>query len=192
MKKLVLIGLVALSLGLPARADLKVATVDTGKAFDAFYKTQQLAVRIADRRATYQREIEDLQAQHRALDQDAQKLDDEIKNPSTTDALRKSDDASLAQKVQDLQMLEREIDQARQTDSQEIKDELLRSHQEISEEIHKVIADYAAAQGYDLVLDESSDPTAPSPMYFYGSARIDDLTKDIIAKLNADAPAAAH
>jgi Skp family chaperone for outer membrane proteins len=191
MKKLVVIGLVVLFSGLPARADLKIGVVDTGKAFDAFYKTQQMAVRIAAKRAGYQKEIEGLQSQHENLSGEAQKLDEEIKDPSTPADVRKTKDTSLAQKVQDLEALEAEIDQVRQTDTKQIKDELQRDHEEISEEILQVINAYAAAQGYDIVLDETSDPTAPSPLYFFGSSHIDDLTKDIITKLNAGAPVPA-
>jgi len=188
MKKLVLIGFLALSFSLPGRADLKVALIDTGKAFDAFYKTQEAATRIAAQRASYQKDIEDLQAQHLNLSQAAQKLADAVKDTTTPMDIRKSDDASLSQKVQDLQMLEREIDQVRQTDTEEIRDELLRSHQEISGEIMKVITAYVAGKGYDLVLDKSSDPTAPAALFFYGSSRVDDLTPEIIARLNASAP----
>jgi Skp family chaperone for outer membrane proteins len=191
MKKLVVIGLLAFSLGLPARADLKVARVDTSKVFDAFYKTQEMATRIAVKRATFEKQIEQLTNEHSNLDQEAQRLNDEEKSPATSPELRKSDDAALAQKVVDLQLVEKEIDQVRKTDSQEIHDELLRSHQEISDELLKAIAAYGAAQGYDLILDETSDPTAPSPLYFYGSSNVDDLTTQIIAKLNAKAPAAA-
>jgi Skp family chaperone for outer membrane proteins len=191
MKKLVVIGLVVFLSGLPARADLKIGVVDTGKAFDAFYKTQQMAVRIAAKRESYQKDLADLQAQHANLTGEAQKLDEEIKDPTTPMDVRKSKDVALAQKVQFLQALEHEIDQVRQTDTQQIRDELLLDHKEISEEIQGVISAYAAAQGYDIVLDETSDSTAPSPLYFQGSSRIDDLTKDIIAKLNANAPVAA-
>jgi Skp family chaperone for outer membrane proteins len=188
MKNLVLIGLLALSFSLPARADLKIALIDTGKAFDAFYKTQQEAVRIEAKRASYQKEMQDLQAQHRNLDQDAQKLNDEIKNPATPMDVRKSDDSSLAQKVQDLQMLEKEMDQVRQTDTQEMRDELLHSHQVISDEMMKVITAYVSSKGYDLVLDKSSDSNGPASLFFYGSGRVDDLTAAIIAQLNASAP----
>jgi Skp family chaperone for outer membrane proteins len=150
-------------------------------------------VRIAAKRASYQKEVQDLQAQHRNLDEEAQKLNDAIKDPSTPMDVRRSDDASLAQKVQDLQMLEKEMDQVRQTDTQEMRDELIRSHQAISDEIMKVITAYVAGKGYDLVLDESSDPNGPASLIFCGSGRIDDLTAEIISQLNASAPAhAAH
>jgi Skp family chaperone for outer membrane proteins len=191
MKKLVLIGLLAFAFSLPGRADLKIALVDTGKAFDAFYKTQQAAVRIEAKRASYEKEVRDLQAQHITLDQEAQKLSDEIKDPSTPMDARKSDDASLAKKVQDLQMLEKEMDQVRQTDTQEMRDELTRSHQEISDEMMKVIVAYVTSKGYDLVLDKSSDPNGPASLIFYGTSRVDDLTSEIINQLNASAPVPA-
>lgn len=191
MKKLVLVGLMALSFSLPGRADLKIALVDTGKAFDAFYKTQQAAVRLETKRASYQKEVQDLQAQHLNLTQEAEKLNDQIKDPSTPMDARKSEDLSLAKKVQDLQMLEKEMDQVRQTDTQEMRDELTRSHQEISDEIMRVITAYVTKKGYDLVLDKSSDPNGPASLIFYGTSRVDDLTAEIITQLNASAPVPA-
>jgi Skp family chaperone for outer membrane proteins len=188
MKKLFLAGFLALSFGLPASADLKIALIDTGKVFDAFYKTKDMAVQIAAKKVAYQKEIANLQAEYDNAEQEADNLEHAVKDTSLSTDVRKNNDAALARKVQDLQSMESELKQMRQTDSDEIKDKLVRSHQEISDQIMKIITDYVSTQGYDLVLDTSASSTAAPALFPYSSVKIIDLTTEIIAKMNALAP----
>ena len=188
MKKLLLLGFLAVSFGLPASADLKIAMIDTTKTFDAFYKTNDMAKQIAVRKARYEKEIEDVQAEYKSTDQEAQALDNAVKDAMTPADVRKEKNTALAQKVQDLQGLERQIDEMRRTDSQELKDTLVRSHQEISDEMMKVITTYVSAQGYDLVLDKSAVSATGLSMFSFSSVKIIDLTSEIIVRLNAAAP----
>jgi Skp family chaperone for outer membrane proteins len=187
MKKLFLAAFLAFSLGLPACADLKVALVDTGQAFDAFYKTKDMATRIAAKQAKFAKDIQELEEEYESARMDARNLEATAKNTSISPDLRQSSDTALAQKVRDLQSMESEIDQMRRSRSQEIKDDLLRSHQEISDEIMRVITAYVTAEGYDLVLDKSISQPNMSSFPFY-SGKVTDLTADIITRLNAAAP----
>lgn len=188
MKKLFLVGFLALSFGLPACADLKIALIDTGKAFDAYYKTQEMAAKIAAKKTTFEKDIHELQADYESANQEAQTLADAVKSPSTPLDVRKSKDAALAQKVQDLQLMDREIDQMRRSRSQEIRDELMRGHQQVADEMMKVITAYVSSHGYDLVLDKASGTTVTWTIFPYTSGQVADLTNEIIAKLNASAP----
>ncbi len=45
--------------------------------------------------------------------------------------------------------------------------------------------------GYDLVLDKAEGAISQTSLLPYNSGRVVDLTQDIIAKLNASAPAPA-
>jgi Skp family chaperone for outer membrane proteins len=188
MKKLILASFLALSLGgLPASADLKVAIVDTGKAFDAFYKTKDTATRIAAKQATFAKQIQELEEEYEDARVDAQNLETTVKNTAAPQAIRQSSDTALAEKVKDLQSMESEIDEMQKSRSQEIKDDLLRSHKEISDEIMRVITAFVSSQGYDLVLDKSVATTGTS-FFPYNSTNVTDLTNDIITRLNAGAP----
>ena len=59
MKKYLLFALFIFAPVSLANADLKVAVVDLGKAFDAFYKTKDASAKIDEKKATYQKEIQD-------------------------------------------------------------------------------------------------------------------------------------
>lgn len=191
MKKFLLAGFLALSFGLPACADLKIALIDTGKVFDSFYKTKDTATRIAGKKKIFEKDIHDLLLEYQSSQKEAQNLADAVKASSTPLEIRKSDDKALGEKVKDLQAMEKEISQMRQSRSQEIQDDLLRSHQEISDEMMKVIVAYVAGQGYDLVLDKTSAATGVELSHFpYNSSNVFDLTDEIVKRVNAVPPPA--
>jgi Skp family chaperone for outer membrane proteins len=167
----------------PARAELKIGYVDTEKAFAAYYKTDEMAEKIAAKSVRFQKEIHDLQLEYQQAANEAEGLELAAKNPRNSPAVRKSKDAVLAEKVKDLQSLDDEIGRMQRSRTQEVKDELSRSHQEIYEEIVKAIVAYVGPQGYDLVLDKTSYAQGESMLF--ASAQVVDLTPTIILRLNS-------
>ena len=59
MKKLLFLCLLALTPVSFAKADLKVAVIDLGKAFDSYYKTKEASAHIEEQKATYQKDVQD-------------------------------------------------------------------------------------------------------------------------------------
>ena len=182
MKSFLWIG-AAIFLALPARAGIKIAYVDTTRAFESFYKTNDVAVRIAAKNEKFKLEIHDLQAEYQQASLEAQNLEAAAKDPVNSSQVRKDKDSALAQKVKDLELMDSEITRVRRDRGQEINDELSRDHQEIYDEIIKVISIYATAQGFDLVIDKRSYGHAP--IMIFASGQIVDLTTPIITRLNA-------
>ena len=167
----------------PAQAELKIGYVDTEKVFAAYYKTDEMAVKIATQTARFQKQIHDLQLEYQQAANEAEGLELAAKNPGSSPAVRKSKDAILAERVQNLQSMDDEIGRMQKSRTQEVKDELKRYHQEIYEEIVKVIAAYGGPQGYDLVLDKTAYAQGESMLY--ASAHVVDLTPLIILRLNS-------
>jgi Skp family chaperone for outer membrane proteins len=190
MKKFLLAAFLALPFGQAAHADeLKVAVVDSAQAFDAFYKTQVMAKDIATKKANFEKEIQDMRSEYDGAKQQADSLAQKAQDTSLPMETRKDDDAELAQKMQEIKTIEGEIEQMRQSRSQEIQSEINNGHRAISDEIAKVIADYVAAQGFDLVLDKAASVSTAGSITFFRSEKIIDLTPEVIARLNASAPA---
>jgi Skp family chaperone for outer membrane proteins len=185
MKIFLWAGVLAFAFSVPADADLKVALVDTGKAFDAFYKTKDMATKIAAKKASFEKDILGVQSEYEDAQREAAILERAAQDPAATPAVRESKDAALAQKVQDLQSLDQEIDTMRKTRSQEIQDELVRSHQEIADEMMKIITAYFSERDYDLVLDKTPVTGTLVQRFPYTSAKIFDVTDQVIAALNA-------
>ncbi len=190
MNKFLLLCLLTIAPVSLANADLKIAVVDLGKAFDSYYKTKDASARIEEKKAAYTKEIQDMVADFQHMQDDAQKLYNKSQDQTLSQAARNEALAALQQKKQDLMNMSNKIDERKTEDSNTIKDEIVRRHKEIVDEITKVVSDFAAPQGYDLVIDKSSAAAASGiPIILYNSSKLIDITGDIIAKLNAGAPA---
>jgi len=192
MKRLLFLCLLAFAPISLASADLKVAVVDLGKAFDSYYKTKDASARIDAKKVTYQKEIQDQVAEYQHMSDDAKKLYDGSNDQTLTQEARDEKKKALDIKKQDLLNMQNKIQEMQTERGNEIKDELYRQHKAIVDEITKVINDYATPQGFDLVIDKSSASAASGvPIVLYSSSKLVDITTDIITKLNAGAPPAS-
>lgn len=190
MKKLLFFGLLLFVPVSIASADLKVATVDLGKAFDAYYKTKQAASQLKQKQEEAQKEIQDKATDYQHISDEVQKLDQEAKDPTLSAEARTEKAKARDQRGADLQAAGRQIEEFRTERGKELQDEYLRRRKEVVDEISKVINDYSGPQGYDLVLDKSSaSATSGVPFVLFSSSKLTDITQDIIAKENVGAPA---
>jgi outer membrane protein len=190
MKKYLLFALFIFAPVSLANADLKVAVIDLGKTFDAFYKTKDASAKIDEKKAEYQKEIQDQVAEFEHMQDDAKKLNDDANDPTLSASARADKTNALTQKKQDLLNMQNKIQEMNTERTNEIKDELYRRHKEILDEITKVISDYSGPQGFDLVIDKSSASAASGvSIVLYNSSKLTDITDEIVKELNATAPA---
>jgi outer membrane protein len=190
MKKLLIAALLLFVPVSLASADLKVATIDLAKAFDAFYKTKEAAQHLKEKQDEAQKEIQDKVADYQRIGDEVQKLDQESKDPTLSVEARNEKAKARDQRGADLQAAQRQIEEFKTERSNELKDEYIRRRKEVVDEITKVITDYSGPQGYDLVIDKSSASAASGvPIVLYNSNKLPDITDDVIKQLNAGAPA---
>jgi len=190
MNKLLLLGLLAFAPVSLAHADLKIAVVDLGKIFDSYYKTKESNTRIQEKEAAYNKEIQDMITEFQHMQDDAKKLYDGANDATLSQQARQDKAAALKQKNQDLLNMSNKIQERKTEDGNALRDELLRRHKEIVDEISGVVSTYSAPQGFDLVIDKTSNSSASgAPLVLYTSSKLIDITADIITKLNAGAPA---
>jgi len=190
MKKLLLLSLLAFAPFTLANADLKVAVIDLGKAFDSYYKTKDASAKIDAKKAAYTKDIQDMVSDFQKMQDDAQKLYNSANDATLSQQARNDKSTALQQKKQDLLNMQNKIEEMKTEDSNAVKDEIFRRHKEIVDEITAVVTAYAGPQGYDLVIDKSSASAASGiPIILYNSSKLIDITPDIVAKLNAGAPA---
>ena len=93
-------------------------------------------------------------------------------------------------KKQELFALKGKLEERKGELDKELNEEMLRRHKEILDQIQQVISAYSGPAGFDLVIDTSSvTPTSGVSIILYKSAKLIDITSDIVTKLNASAPA---
>jgi Skp family chaperone for outer membrane proteins len=190
MKKLLFCALLAFLPVSLASADLKIATIDLGKAFDSYYKTKEIQSHLREKQQEAQKELQDQVADYNRISDEVNTLDKESKDPTLAPEAQKEKAKARDQRGADLQAKGRAIEEFKTERTNELKDELVRRHKEVVDEISKVITDYSGPQGFDLVLDRSSaSVTSGVPFVLYSSSKLIDITDPIIKTLNANAPA---
>lgn len=147
--------------GIAEAKELKVGYVFMAKVFDEYYKTK-------DSEKT-------LSAKGAAKDAERKKMIDELKKMKDDQALLSDKAKAEKQKAIDVKL------KALQDFDMKTRDELMKERNDllggIMADINKVIADYARAEGYDVVLN--SDPR----VMLYGADNM-DITATILGKLN--------
>jgi outer membrane protein len=189
MNKLLLVCLLVLAPVSFASADLKIAVVDLGKAFDQYYITKEAQTRLKEKQDSYQKELQDLISDYQRMEQEADTLNKASIDPTLSAAARQDKATALTAKKQDLVNLGNKLQEMKVERTREIQEELYRRHKEIVDEISKVINDYSGPQGYDLVIDKSSASAASGvSLVLYNSSKLIDITEPIITLLNKTAP----
>ncbi len=193
MKKLLFCALLVFLPVSLASADLKIATIDLGKAFDQYYKTKEAAAHLKQKQEEAQKEIQDKVADYQRISDEVNTLDKESHDPTLAPEAQKDKAKARDQRGADLQAAGRQIEEFRTERGNELKDEYVRRRKEIVDEITKIIVDYSGPQGFDLVLDKSSaSATSGVPFVLYNSNKLVDITPDVITRLNAGAPTGAN
>src|ERR1700722_19835398 len=131
MKKLLFCALLLFVPVSLASADLKVATVDLGKAFDSFYKTKEAAAHLKEKQDEAQKEIQDQVADYQRISDEVNKLDQESKDPTLSPEARAEKAKARDQRGADLQAKGRSIEEFKTERGNELKDEYVRRRKEV-------------------------------------------------------------
>jgi outer membrane protein len=192
MKKLLFLGLLVFVPASLASADLKVATVDLGQAFDAYYKTKEDISQLKQKELDAQKDVQAKNADYERIGEEVTKLDQESKDPTLSAEARLEKAKARDLRGGDLDAARRSLSEFVDERKKELQDEYLRRRNAVVAELTKVINDYSSAQGYDLVLDKTSaSVTSGVPIVLFSSSKLPDITADVIKQENANAPAMA-
>src|SRR5580700_3843230 len=196
MKKsslLTMICVFAMSGGLAsqAHAEMKVGTIDMQKVFTAYYKTHDAEDKLKEAQKAYKDELDQrMDAYKKNLDA-INKLNEEMNKPELSGASKDQKAQERDAKIAETKGLEKEISDFRATRQKQLQDEKTHMISALVEEIMKVVTDQVKAQNYDLVFDKSGQSAAlGTPVLLFARNDI-DFSDMVIAKLNANRPAAS-
>ena len=190
MNKLFCVGLFVFSSISLASADLKVAVIDLGKTFDGYYKTKEANAKLQEKGAAEQKDFQAQVANYQQMGTEAEQLNKAATDPTLSEAARADKTKAFEAKKQDLINMQNKLQEMKVELTREIEEEKFRRHKEIVDEITKVINDYSGPQGFDMVIDKSSESASSGvPIVLYNSSKLTDITATILTQLNASAPA---
>lgn len=180
-------ALVTVSVG---AAELKIATVDLDKVFTAHPKTRAAEADLKKAEEAIQKDMDQMVAEGRALEEAVGKLREAAKNPLLTDDARLQKRNEAEEKLTELQEFQLRVRRTQETKLKQMREQVMKSRQGIVDELMTTVADFAKAEGYDLVLDRSGLTMNAIPLVSYSNPDL-DVTEKLIGRVAAGAAAAA-
>lgn len=170
-----------------AQAQLKVGILDMNGVFTSYYKTKDAEQQLNQQRAAAKKQFDDrLDTLKKSMDE-INKLNGEIEQPELSKDAKDAKVKIRDQKVAEARSLDKDISDFKGSKERALQEQFLRMRKDIIDDIMKVVNSKVSDAGYDLVLDKSGLSMGQVPVVIYSRDDM-DFSKDIIAKLNADAP----
>lgn len=178
--------LAAFHFSLPVQAQdfSKIAVIDYNTILKDYYKAKDSQKQMEDLAANYQKERNERDAGLKTLVDSINALQKEIQDEKS-EAKRKEKENQLKSKGEEGQVKQREMMAFAQTASKILEDKRQRLTQELTEDINKALGQVAKNK-YSMVFVK---PQVPSPGALIYSEGMEDLTPQVLAILNKDAPA---
>lgn len=170
-----------------AHAQMKVGIIDMNAVFTAYYKTKDAETKLNEQRAGAKKEFDDRIETLKKSMEEINKLNADIEKPELSKDAKDAKLKDREQKVNEARALDKEVNDFKGTRERQLQEQFLRMRKDIIDDIMKVVTARVTDAGYDLVFDKSGLSMGQIPVVIYSRDDM-DFSKDIIAKLNANAP----
>ncbi|MGH8046054.1 MAG: OmpH family outer membrane protein [Chthoniobacterales bacterium] len=170
-----------------AHAQLKVGTIDMNGVFTAYYKTKDAEAKLNDERTSAKKEYDDRVTTLKNNMDIINKLNIELEKPELSKDAKEVKTKERDDKVTETRSLDKEATDFKITKEKALQEQFMRMRGEIIGDIMKVVNDKVKTAGYDIVFDKSGLSMGQIPVVVYSSESY-DFSKEVAAKLNADAP----
>lgn len=190
MKKMISMGaawlLVATVPGFAA--DLKLGVVNLQKIFEEYHKTKQADSTLKEAADAYNKERQQLIGEFQKLQEDRNKLMEEINKPELSAKAKEEKTKEAETKLTDLRKQKESIDEFDRVRRQQLQDQSNRMRANIVKEITDHVVKIAKGQGFSLVIDSSGSSMNGTPLLVYFDEKL-EVTREVINELNRGAPA---
>ena len=174
-------------LSVPALAQTKIGTVDLRKLFDGYWKKKQAEAALNDRKAQLDTDDKSMHDDLKKGGEEYQKLLEQANDQALSADQRDKRKQAAADKLKQLQDSKAAIDQFERQAQITLSEQSQRMRENLLVEIKAAVTAKARAAGYSLVIDATAD-TASAPTAVVYSSGENDLTDDVLKRLNEGAP----
>ena len=175
-------------LGTSSAQSLKVGIVDMTRVFAEYYKTKDAEKKVNDGKAIAKKELDERNARYKQLIEKYQELVGAIKDPGISEELRAQKQKEAQDIAAEARSLEREKKEFAERRQRQLLEQVDRMRKAILEEIKELVETMSKEGNYDLVFDKSGLGTRGIPFLLHSKDAV-DFSNDVIATLNANAPA---
>ena len=169
---------------------LKVGVVDMASLFDSHYKTAEKNIVFQEEQERVKAEIERLNGQGLALQEEAQGLAEQLNNPVLKDDAKALIEQDARTKVEEMQRKQQEMNALVQNSSESLKQRIMNFRPLLMDAISQVAQEVAKRQGITLLFDKSGPSLLGMPAVLYAEEGL-EITAEVLAEINKDKPADA-
>lgn len=169
---------------------IKVGIVDMARLFDAHYKTAEKNLVFQDEQERVKAEIQRLNDEGLALQEEAQGMAEQLNNPVLSDDAKAEIQGQARAKVEEMQRKQQEMNTLVNNSSESLKQRIMNFRTLLMDEISKVATDVAKRQGITLLLDKSGPSLLGMPAVLYADDGL-EITDEVLAEINKNKPADA-
>lgn len=174
----------------PASAPGAIAVVDLKKVFDGYWKTKQADLNLKEKAGELDKKRKEMIADIQKAEGEYKKLVESASDSAVSVEERDKRKKSAENKLRELQEIEQSINTFDRSARTQIGEQQRNMRDKIVVEIRDLVNKKAKAAGYSAVLDSAAESAVGTPILLFNGG-LPDLTEDIIAQLNATAPAGA-
>ena len=190
LKPLIALLAFALIAAAGSAQSLKVGVVDMANLFDEHYKTAEKNIVFQEEQERVKAEIERLNGQGLALQEEAQGLAEQLNNPVLKDDAKAGIEQQARTKVEEMQRKQQEMNALMQNSSESLKQRIMNFRTLLMDEISTVAQEVAKRQGITMLFDKSGPSLLGMPAVLYAEDGL-DITAAVLAEINLSKPADA-
>ncbi len=159
-----------------------IFVVDTAQVYANYYKAKETAAQIQASVDQTNQELQKMEERRQAIVKELQTVQEKVQNPALAEAAKQKIVQEEGEpKVQELRRLEQNVQTMRQQASQRLEQNAQSVRQVLLGEIKEAVSKIAEAKKADFVIEKG--------ICFFSKPEA-DLTQEVIAAINAGAPAA--
>ena len=164
-------------------ADLKVATADLQSVMEGYYKSQEVARQLKDKRVSFLEELKGLKLEGQKLSSQAEELRDRAGTQAFSASEREKSKQEFELKLVELRQFEVRYDDFRSQREAELQAAATTAQRRIVEEVTAATRAIGEQEGLNLILNSNKANLLSSDVLY--AKGVNDVTAKILARLNA-------
>lgn len=176
--------------GASAQAQLKIGMIDLEKVFENYYKTKLAAANLKEQGENMLQVRKGMLDDYQKANEEYRKLMESTNDPALASEEKEKRKKTAEDRRREMNDLEDSISKFDKQSTVTIEDKKQRMREKILREIQEVIDARAKAASFTHIFDKRAESGKRTPVLLYTSGE-NDLTNDILAELNRNAPSEA-
>jgi len=173
-----------------AQAQTKIAVIDLKKVFESYWKRNVADAQLKERAADFEKVRKGFVEEFQKADEEYKKLMEGASDQAVSADEREKRKTAAEKKLREINEIKQTLQLHDQNSRETLGTQTRRMRDKILGEIREVIDSKAKSGGYSLVVDTAAETPNLTPIILYTNGQ-NDLTEEVLAQLNAGAPAGA-